>query len=94
MVCLSTLQEDRARSAAGMDRNNVIVNPAFLRKELLKIYYVKDVNIIMGIIGSCDMKKPESKKAKTAKSLKDLDNAVITCECSFEDFKRNEKPIH
>ena len=91
MVCLGRLQEDEARSKAGMDRNNVIVNPKVLHKELLKTYYVKDVNIIMRIVSSCDMKEPEPKKVKTTKGF---DGAVITAECNFEDFKHNEKPTY
>jgi len=67
MVSLSQLQEDRARAKAGMDRSNVIVNPEFLRKELMKVYYVKDVDIIMNIIGPCHMKKLEPKQGKPNK---------------------------
>ena len=69
MVCLSRLEEERARASAGMDKGNVIVHPKVLRKALLKIYYVKDVNIIMKAVCSCDMKKPEPKKTKVGKGI-------------------------
>lgn len=67
MVSLSQLKEDGARSEAGMDRSNIIVNLKVLREELMKIYYAKDVDIIMENVGSCDMKKPEPKKIKCKK---------------------------
>ena len=35
MVNLSQLEEDRIRFKAGMDKNNIIVNPIVLRKVLL-----------------------------------------------------------
>ncbi len=61
MVNVSQLEEDRARASAGISKNNVIVHPKVMRKALLKIYYAKEVDIIMKAVCSCDMKKPEPK---------------------------------
>lgn len=94
MVCLSQIQEDRARSKAGMNRKNVIVNPEVLRKELLKVFYAKEVDEMMEIICFCDMKEPEPKNLKKVKTMKDFDGAVITAECDFEEFIRDKKSIY
>lgn len=69
MVDLSKLNENRIRAKAGRNRKNVIVDPKFLRKELLKIYSVKDVDTIMEAVCSCDMKTPEPQKIKVGKGI-------------------------
>lgn len=88
MVCLYQLENDRARSKAGMDNSNVIVNPKVLRKALLKIYYVKDVNIIMKAFCSCDMVEPEPKKTKIS------NNVYIVKGAKLDDIQCiGERPI-
>lgn len=87
MVCLSQLNEDRARSKAGMDKNNVIVNPKVLRKELLKIYYAKDVNAIMNIVYSLDMVEPKPK-------MKYLGNGIsVTEDFDLSKINNKERPM-
>lgn len=79
MVNISNLEEDEKRSKAGMNKKNVIVDPKVLRKELLKIYYAKDVNIIMKVVRSCDMKKPKKKSGKKI-------NLLNSTEDNFEAY--------
>lgn len=88
MVSLDQLDKDRARSIAGMDKSNLIVHPKVLRKELLKIYYVKDVNIIMRAVYRSDMKEPKPKRVKVGKGITIVEGA------SLDDIQCNgEIPI-
>ena len=88
MVCLDQLDKDRARSIAGMNESNLIVNPKVLRKALLKIYYAKYVNIIMKAVCACDMVEPEPK-------MKDLGNGISIVEgSSLDDIQTDgERPL-
>lgn len=73
MVNLVQIEENRARAAAGMNRKNVIVDKKVLRKELLKVFYAREVNEMMDIICSCDMVEPKPK-------MKDLGNGIFVDE--------------
>ena len=85
MVSLDQLNEDSARSKAGMNRNNVIVDPKVLRKELLKVFYAKGVNKMMEVICSCDMVEPKPKRRKVGKDI------TILAETNFLDFCNNKE---
>ena len=76
MVSLSELQENRLRSEAGTNLENLIIHPKILRKVLLKIYYADTVNEIMAEVVKCDMLSPEPK-------MIDLGNGVSV----IEDFE-------
>ena len=87
MANISQMEEDRARSQAGQNQENVIVHHKVLRKALLKMFYAESVNEIMKIVGSCDMKEPEPYQ------LTNLGGVISPANFTFLD-DINKKPTY